>query len=116
MAPTSKFEAPKVSRSVGTMAAIEMPSATDATGRLKMIMRSAGVCRQRRAPTSERASHARLPASFASGDGGACSGTRLKASRSAPEKTNETAFSSSTKFAEVSPTSAPPSADSRDHS
>ena len=70
-----------MSRSVGTIAAIEMPSAIEATGRLKMIMRSAGVCRQRRAPTSERASQARLPAGLASGDGGACRGTRLKASR-----------------------------------
>ena len=48
-----------------------MPSATDATGRLNRIMRSVGVCRQRRAPTSERASHARLPLGFSSGDRGA---------------------------------------------
>ena len=43
-----------MSRSIGTEAAITMPSAIDAMGRLKMIMRSTGVVRQRRAPTTER--------------------------------------------------------------
>ena len=100
-----------MSRSIGIEAAITMPSPIDATGRLNVTMRRTGVVRQRRAPTTERRSQTRLPVGSApGGGGGATRGTRLKASRSAPESTNEAAFRSSTSLAEVSPTSVPPRA------
>ena len=97
-----------MSRRIGTEAAITMPSAREATGRLTRIMRSIGVPMQRRAPTIERASQARLPPACASGACGGLRGTRLNASSSAPEITNVNAFSSSTSCAEVSATSRPP--------
>ena len=73
-----------MSRSIGTAAAITMPSATEATGRLKMIMRSSGVSRQRRAPTTQRASHARLPLCLAVG-------RRRRVARHAAERQQERA-------------------------
>ena len=100
-----------MSRRIGTEAAITIPSATEATGRLKMTMRSDGVARQRRAPTIEPRSQARLPARLAVRRARRrVRGTRLNARSSAPEIANVKALRSSTSCVDVSPTSGPPRA------